>query len=1616
MERAQDAKNAQVNPRDLELKIPPCGQRVSEESGTVPDILILPKSSENTVMSPERVTVLRRDVSMSCERTEGNKKVVSSGKKLTWKVPTTIAVGTREYCSIAPVIGLRKPTQVDVVTILPTALVAVRRDEKDRVYKEGVALLDSGASKSFVSKSAVARFGLEEARGGPPLRVHGVGGSVPAQGVANAVIYPHQVEGGSPGKAIAHSFAILDHLGTTRGTELSCFDLDISSKKLADSWPRRERQMDFIIGQDILWKVLEASGRKLSNDRMKLLLTDSVFGVLVSGLHSQHGKRLPRAAKAHIFSASFSGPPLPEFGVKGEELSKCEGQMGSRIAVGEKRHTSVEENADVYLSLATEERMIGYAETNTVRAISSRSNGETALFFAQDGNEKEDKKPHETLAYGRSLQKLLDRYFSMEMLGIEPASRSEVFSEKDKWAIKSFEESVKQLGSGEYQVGLTFSAEKPPLMDNKGKALRLLNKQEERFDKNPELEVAYGKAIQEYLDQGDIELCVEEGIDGETFYLPHQAVIRPDKLTSKCRIVFNGSSKGSNGVSLNECLLKGPQGAPDLVKILVNFRWRKVAFAGDVKRMYLCIFVREEDRDHLRFLWRESRRHPIATYRFRKVPFGLRDAPFLAQQVFKHHALKYAEENPQAVKIITEDRWVDDLLSSSDTESQAKQIIASIKNMMAEGGFQLKKWVSSHESVMLSIPEEDRIDLGNPIVFRGSEGFDETQTEKVSALGVGWFVGADTFGLQGDFQAEMNGEVTKRLIASRLASVFDPLGFMAPFLITGKLLLHEIWKEEKQQMDALKKSGVSGNELDRKRKRSWDVVLPEGKGKPFVAWWSQVKDLKGISFPRCLVDKERSVKARHLHVFVDASPKAFACCAYVVAHYTTGGATSHLVASKTRVATDEQLTMPRLELLSALIGSRLGKSIRENQSVSETHFWTDSSVALLWIQGEASDYKTYVSNRVREIQANSQRDQWRHVPGVDNPADLATRGLSVEEFGEMLSFWEQGPTWLVDRDKWPVRHFNLAETTESSSEKKNRAELFSSSVEPETALFISQKGLTSSTHGFLTPLVMEILSRLMERVSTLDKVIRTLSFLLFADWQNANEDRRGRIMQILIMHQQAIYFREELAALENGKAIENKSLEKVAPFLDKGLIRVAGRFGRIPRVGQQEPDSGQVPGEKDLLLPPEDEIATDTFLADCGQHETCVNPPMLIPKGRLFHLVVMDIHEKLAHKGTGFVHYVFRKLFWTPKAYRRIQSVLLQCSLCRRRLKACMTQGMADLPPWRMEAEPRPFAHTGVDYFGPLWSFHPNSKKGKQLVAGEKDHKVWVLLFTCMQIRAVHLELVDSQSTEALMLAIRRFIAARGRPVQFHSDNAKSFRQAGKEFDALAAALKRTSKGGKSVLASVRDIGVKWTFQAEHAPWWGALHERLVRTVKEVLRVSLGTGHFTRDEIDTHVKEAEAIVNSRPLADAGEDPGEILPITPSGILFGYDLIEAPFPLARIEGPKSDVAKLWKRRLHVRKVALERFQKDYIQSLFERKKWHDYDKEKISVGDVVLVQEQEKRSYWPLGRVLALHEGRDGHVRSVTLRMRTGVTRRPLQRLVLLEDAPRRLPQKPDGEE
>ena len=360
----------------------------------------------------------------------------------------------------------------------------------------------------------------------------------------------------------------------------------------------------------------------------------------------------------------------------------------------------------------------------------------------------------------------------------------QVVSQEDLMFLNIVRDSMHTNEEGFYESKLPLKDRNTVLPNNIAVAAKRLEYLKTRLVKNQQYCKDYTKFMTDVLVEGDAEVVPKEDMDNRnSYYIPHHGIYHRKK-PEKIRVVFDCSSI-YQGKSLNSLLLQGPSLLNSLVGILCRFRKETVGFIGDIQKMYRRFHVAPDDRNMLRFLWYKNgdlSTEPIA-YRMKVFVFGAVCSPAVANYGLKKLAADGAtEDNQVAVTCISENFYVDDWLQSAASDEEAIKVIKDARSMSKEANVRLHKFVSNSQKVSDSIPESERAQRNTHDLV-----FEEDHLDRV--LGLQWSTTEDDFHFNLDVPVKPNN---RRGVLSIVASIYDPLGLLAPFTLRGKLLLQSM--------------------------------------------------------------------------------------------------------------------------------------------------------------------------------------------------------------------------------------------------------------------------------------------------------------------------------------------------------------------------------------------------------------------------------------------------------------------------------------------------------------------------------------------------------------------------------------------------------------------------------------------------------------------------------------------------------------------------------------------------------------------------------------------------------------------------------------------------------
>ncbi|CAI6342683.1 unnamed protein product [Macrosiphum euphorbiae] len=639
---------------------------------------------------------------------------------------------------------------------------------------------------------------------------------------------------------------------------------------------------------------------------------------------------------------------------------------------------------------------------------------------------------------------------------------------------------------------------------------------EQKLIKDKGLSNEYDNFLMEYLKLGHMEKIGQfNETQSNGYYIPHHAVFKSTSTTTKLRVVFDASTIGSTGKSLNDLLMKGPVVQPTLYSTLLRFRVHQVALTADIEKMYRQILVHNDDCQLQKIVYRSRPTNELQEFMLKTVTYGTKTAPYLATRCLVQ--LGNTCTDPDLARIIQRDFYVDDLLTGADTEEQCYEIFQKLTSVLNGAQLPLRKWCSNSSTLLSLLPTTTD---DNYIITL-------SESDSVSALGLQWQPSTDSFKFVMKPWTPPK-RMTKRSLLSDINSIYDPIGLITPVLIKGKIFLQQLWS----------------------LKIDWDEVLSDDICSRWTTFYSSLHQLVELSVPRKVLLAD--VINLQIHGFCDASQLAFGACVYLRSVTRDGSVYVHLYTSKSRVAPLKATTIPRLELCGAVTSAELVLEVQAelrqlNVIVppNNVFLWSDSTIVLAWI-ASTSLFQVYVSNRIARIRDLSTTRQWHHVPTNDNPADVISRGVDVRTI-TVSSLWWHGPSWLSQESiAWP----DCPSLPTEMPEVKPVKFVLSASQAASPWLLESYSDWMKLLR--ISALVMRFISNCQIKAEC--KENRCVGFILSQELQVARNH--------WLRQAQAVAFPEDYSLLKNKQQVSRRScLKQLSPFIDEaGLIRVGGRL------------------------------------------------------------------------------------------------------------------------------------------------------------------------------------------------------------------------------------------------------------------------------------------------------------------------------------------------------------------------------------------------------------------------------------------------------------------------
>ena len=1052
--------------------------------------------------------------------------------------------------------------------------------------------------------------------------------------------------------------------------------------------------------------------------------------------------------------------------------------------------------------------------------------------------------------------------------------------------------------------------------------------------------------IQGYMDAGHAEPVPAADLSLPHFYLPMHSVVKQSSTSTKLRVVFDGSATSSSGISLNHLLQVGPTLHPTLANILMKFRTFPVALTADVAKMYREVELLPADRDLHRFIWRPTPQDHLQDFRMTRVTFGVSASPYLAIKTLQQTAKDHGAEHPTAAEHIRSSFYVDDLLAGAETAEEATDLFHQLRSILKKGGFNLCKWRSSNTEVIQQIP----LDLREKLLTKDATTIQPSAQPK--ALGLQWDSKEDV--MSPSIHTPSSYNRTKRGIISDVSKTFDVLGWIAPAILPMKILYQTLWQKGQE----------------------WDDTAPPQAIEEHAKWRKELPCLSSIKLPRCYTSHPHPVR-QELHGFSDASKKASGAVIYLRTTYASHPPTVALVTAKTKVAKDQvpkktkknkkaaadtaqpppespdqddlpsestptsTNNAPRTELVAAVLLTKLLINVSAVLKIPLDYItaWTDSSPVFSWLDGRQRNHDRFTANRVSYIMQHTEPSTWKHVPGVQNPADCASRGMDPQTLLHHTLWW-QGPSWLQEE---PI----LIPAQPARKPIPDIKPVLAILPQADFAFHFEQRSNDYQLIINMTAWWFRFFTRLKEGRPSPDD--RTLDL--------SPEERVTAEHWLFRQSQQRSFHKEYQSLLKKGQTAPASRLKALTPVMypEEGLIRVGGRLGH----------SELSPSQR--------------------------NPIILDGRDSLIERMFLYLHRADSHSGPSALLCKISDTLHIVGARRLSKRVCSHCPNCRRINPQPSIQLMGDLPSERTKANQPAFTDTGMDFAGPYTIGYGR---------GHARTDAYICIFICLATKAVHLEVTSDLKTPSFIHCLRRFIARRNCPKSIHCDNGSNFVGARMELEALYSFL-ATEKNDEAIRHFLLQNQIKWSHIPAASPHFGGLWEAAVRSMKKHLRRLIGTLIFTYEEMTTITCQVEACLSSRPLLPLTcHNPDGITPLTAGHFLF-LDAPHA-YPTDPRLPDEPSLLKRWNQCQAIVQHFWARWSREYLHTLQTRTKWQQV-KPNLKTGDVIIYKPKDIFACrWPLARVTDTFPGEDGLVRTVLIQPVTGeAKKRPVTKLSLV---------------
>ena len=1130
------------------------------------------------------------------------------------------------------------------------------------------------------------------------------------------------------------------------------------------------------------------------------------------------------------------------------------------------------------------------------------------------------------------------------------------------------------------------------LKPNEQEAIKVFRGQVKKLNSSPEDKIAVVESESKLQALGFVDYVDNLNDDDKAlilssavkYFIPWRAVWNAKSVSTPCRLVFDGSQGTKEGCGINSLLAKGTNSLNKLVEILIRWTVYQYAFHTDIQKMYNTVRLDKRYWRYQLYLWcEELKGNDTPKWKVIKtLIYGIRSSGNLAECGLRRTVDMCKAEFPKAFDVITNDTYMDDTLSGTQSHAQAMQVTDELEIAVGKGGFRVKGFtISGYDP---------------PEVLSNSK-------EYVVVAGLKWFPKGDFVKLNIDdlnFNKKLRGRksgagagvipevLTKRACVSKVSEIFDPLGKVAPILGGMKLdvsVLHQ-------------------------RTLDWDDPIPAELRNIWLANFNLINEMREIRFNRAVVPIDAINMDIETIDTADAGEKLVCAAIYARFKRRSGGYSCQLIFSRSKIVHD--ITIPRAELVAAVLNASTGHIVRRSLQKFHKRAWkvTDSQVALHWINCTNSALKMWVRNRVVEIRRLSEPSEWYYVKSENMIADLGTRkGANIEDIGPD-SVWNRGLPWMRDEESnFPLKSVDdiVLSTREKADANKERileenidSPFCNTGTYSMTKYVPSEVGerfkfsnyiINPTKYRFRTVVrILGLVFLFIEKINNKCKGNRHFDFLKKRQFSqhtlnqgngeycvspvNISSHATGKpkvaviyLSEDILRTARCYFFRK--ATLEVQHFVDKKKYERHSVWKDE-ILYFTGRILPMQEI------EGKL-NLSDVSL----DLAGSTF---------CV--PIIDARSPIAYAIVTETHwydPDVSHGGVESVLRYCQKTAYIIGGRELVKSIKKECAKCRILHKKGVRVAMGPVGENNLKVAP-PFYCSQVDICGPFNAYSPVNKR--------VTLKIWLVIFCCSVTGAVDSRVMENYTTDSFMSAFVRFACRFGYPKIIMPDEGSQL-----------------VKGCQDMILSFSDIwhkmnveyGVDFKTCPVGAHYVHGKVERKIRDIKLSIVKNVGKSRLSVLQWETLGQLISNSINNMPIGLGSKS--ELLEnldiLTPNRLILGRNNNRNPTAPLEIS---HDFRKIIESNNKIFDSWFKQWLISYVPTLVEKPKWF-FTERNICVGDIVLFLKSEREfdRQYQYGIVVKTIVGRDGLIRVAEVEYQNHneklkrVTRRGVRDLVVI---------------